>query len=109
MFGLVMLLVVTFNLVATVWMAAKYAACNKQQTALENKVSNLEGNVTTMAEVIKNGSCDAKLKLPSPVPVATIATEGDMLAQAQQVLDNATPEELEQARQVLASLGLGDL
>lgn len=113
MFGLVMLLVVTVNLIVTVWVLAKYSAVRKDYLMLESEFNVMQGNVTALADVLRDVARDgsgsaADTTNPSALP-GQPAIDADALAQAQQVLANASQEDIDAAAKLLGSLGLGDL
>lgn len=114
MFGLAMLLAVVINLVVTVWVLAKYSAVAKDYAMLQDDVNVMQGNMSALADIVKDVAADCAgpamgtTTLPTTQPGQPVI-DSDVLAQAQQVLASASPEDIQAAQQILGSFGLGDL
>lgn len=88
--ALLLVFVVIVELVVTVWLLANIKSYKR-------KVVRLERNVAKLANVVADVSKDAVL------PVSPAEDSADSIAE---MVDNATPEDLEQAQTLLAALGI---
>lgn len=95
--ALFLVVLVVLELALTVWFLARQREYRGSIVAIRGRVSKLERNVVKMAEVLRDLSEDA--------PDMPVSDDGAV--NLADLVSKATPEDFEQAQEVLRSLGLG--